>query len=82
MKPIGLDAKNIATDEEGNVFFADSSSHRIRRLDASTGIVTTVVGNGTTVFEPFLAWGQILPADFFFQAQLGAETRSTDSPSD
>ncbi len=30
-------------------------------------------GNGTTVFEPFIAWGQILPANFFFQTQLGAE---------
>ena len=30
-------------------------------------------GNGTTVFEPFVAWGQILPADFFLQTQLGLE---------
>jgi mono/diheme cytochrome c family protein len=30
-------------------------------------------GNGNTVFEPFVAWGQILPADFFLQTQLGLE---------
>ena len=30
-------------------------------------------GNGTTVFEPFIVWGQILPADFFLQTQLGLE---------
>jgi len=30
-------------------------------------------GKGTTVIEPFLAYGQILPADFFLQAQAGAE---------
>jgi mono/diheme cytochrome c family protein len=30
-------------------------------------------GNGTTVFEPFVVWGQILPADFFLQTQLGLE---------
>lgn len=30
-------------------------------------------GKGTTVFEPFIAWGQILPADFFLQTQLGFE---------
>lgn len=30
-------------------------------------------GSGTTVVEPFVAWGQILPADSFLQAQLGAE---------
>ncbi len=40
---------------------------------APTGDDELGFGNGTTVFEPFLAWGQILPADFFFQAQLGAE---------
>ncbi len=30
-------------------------------------------GNGTTVFEPFVTWGQILPAGFFLQSQLGLE---------
>ena len=40
---------------------------------APTGDAELGFGNGTTVFEPFIAWGQILPADFFFQAQLGAE---------
>lgn len=30
-------------------------------------------GKGTTVFEPFAAFGQILPADCFFQAQAGLE---------
>jgi hypothetical protein len=30
-------------------------------------------GKGTTVFEPFITWGQILPADFFLQSQLGLE---------
>lgn len=40
---------------------------------APTGDDELGFGNGTTVFEPFLAYGQILPADFFFQAQLGAE---------
>ena len=28
-------------------------------------------GSDTTVFEPFLAYGQILPAEFFFQAHTG-----------
>jgi hypothetical protein len=30
-------------------------------------------GNGTTVFEPMILWGQILPADFFLQSQFGLE---------
>ncbi len=34
-------------------------------------------GNGTTVFEPFVAWGQILPR-FLLQTQLGLELQRTD----
>ena len=30
-------------------------------------------GNGTTLFEPFVTWGQVLPADFFLQTQFGLE---------
>jgi hypothetical protein len=30
-------------------------------------------GNGTTVFEPYLAYGQLLPADYFIQCQAGFE---------
>jgi hypothetical protein len=30
-------------------------------------------GSGTTVFEPFVAWGQLLPSDFFLQAHAGLE---------
>jgi hypothetical protein len=38
-----------------------------------TGADERGFGNGTTVFEPFVAWGQILPSDFFLQTQLGLE---------
>ncbi|MCW8985860.1 MAG: c-type cytochrome [Thermoanaerobaculales bacterium] len=38
-----------------------------------TGDAELGFGNGTTVFEPFVVWGQILPADFFLQTQLGLE---------
>jgi hypothetical protein len=37
-----------------------------------TGDEDAGFGNGTTVFEPYLAFGQLLPADFFFQFQGGA----------
>ncbi|MBN2369588.1 MAG: c-type cytochrome [Vicinamibacteria bacterium] len=38
-----------------------------------TGDQTSGLGKGTFVFEPFLTYGQILPADFFLQAQAGLE---------
>ncbi len=38
-----------------------------------TGDRASGLGKGTFVFEPFLAYGQLLPADFFVQAQTGLE---------
>lgn len=35
---------DVAVDPAGNVFVADLDNHRIRRIDASTGTITTVVG--------------------------------------
>ncbi|MCH7747505.1 MAG: hypothetical protein IH939_05365 [Acidobacteria bacterium] len=34
-------------DTAGNLFIADIHNYRLRRVDAATGIVTTVVGAGT-----------------------------------
>ena len=36
----------VALDAQGNLFFADSGNHRIRRIDYATGVISTVVGNG------------------------------------
>jgi sugar lactone lactonase YvrE len=35
----------IAVDKSGNLFIADGGSWRVRRVDADTGIITTVAGN-------------------------------------
>jgi trimeric autotransporter adhesin len=37
---------NLAIDREGNLFVADTGNYRVRRIDARTGIITTVAGNG------------------------------------
>ena len=37
----------VAVDGSGNLFIADSSNQRVRRVDAATGVITTVAGNGT-----------------------------------
>lgn len=35
-----------AIDNAGNIFIADYGNHRIRKVSAGTGIITTVAGNG------------------------------------
>ena len=36
----------IAVDSAGNVFIADGTAYKVRRVDAATGIITTVAGTG------------------------------------
>ena len=45
------DARGVAVDASGNLFIADTGNNRVRRVDASTGIITTVAGDGTAGFS-------------------------------
>jgi sugar lactone lactonase YvrE len=40
----------ITIDTAGNLYLADTANHRIRRIDAATGVITTVAGDGTQAF--------------------------------
>ncbi len=40
------DPLGITLDDQGNIYFADSYNQRVRRIDATTGIITTVAGIG------------------------------------
>ncbi len=46
-RPAGL-----AVDASGNLYIADSGSHRVRRIDSATGIITTFAGSG----PPTMSW--------------------------
>jgi DNA-binding beta-propeller fold protein YncE len=37
---------DIAFDGAGNLYFSDTFNHRIRRVEAATGIISTIAGNG------------------------------------
>jgi len=39
----------VALDSAGNLYIADSGNNRVRKVDAGTGVISTVAGNG--------AWG-------------------------
>lgn len=40
----------IVTDAANNIYFCESGNHKIRRIDAATGIITTVAGVGGGLF--------------------------------
>ena len=37
---------SLAIDRDGNLYIGDAGNNRIRRVDATTGFITTVAGNG------------------------------------
>ena len=42
---------DIVVDSSGNLFFSDAANDRIRRVDDSTGVITTFAGTGTAGFS-------------------------------
>lgn len=49
--------RGLTVDSNGNVYLTDSRNQRIRRVDAVTGLITTVAGDGNQAFT-----GDGLPA--------------------
>ncbi len=41
----------VAVDVEGSLYFADRLNHVIRRIDAETGFISTIAGNGMAGFD-------------------------------
>ncbi len=41
----------IALDKAGNIYFCDSTNNAVRRIDAATGVITTVAGTGTAGYS-------------------------------
>ncbi|MBK7991917.1 MAG: IPT/TIG domain-containing protein [Blastocatellia bacterium] len=46
-----INPSDVTIDDKGNIFFPDTFNHRVRRIDALTGIITTVAGNGNVGFS-------------------------------
>lgn len=42
----------ITLDENDNIYLCDIRNHRVRKIDAQTGIITTVIGGGSRPLEP------------------------------
>jgi sugar lactone lactonase YvrE len=41
----------VAVDANGNLYIADLQNNRIRRVDATTGVITTIAGTGLATFD-------------------------------
>jgi uncharacterized protein (TIGR03437 family) len=41
----------VAVDKQGNLYIADYSNFSVRKVDAKTGLVTTIAGNGSLGFS-------------------------------
>jgi len=41
----------VVLDAEDNLYISDTMNHRVRKVDARTGTITTVVGNGESGYE-------------------------------
>jgi hypothetical protein len=48
---IGKSIGQITFDIAGNLYFTDTANQRVRRIDASTGIIHTVAGTGTAGYS-------------------------------
>ena len=64
-------AQAAASDAEGNLYIADTINHRIRRVDASTGLISTIAGNGVNGFSG--DGGQATDAEISFPAGIAVD---------
>ncbi|MDX2045065.1 MAG: hypothetical protein SF097_27895 [Acidobacteriota bacterium] len=53
---IGINASfrsigGLAVDKSGNIYIADTNSHRVKRIDSSTNTITTFAGSGNRGFD-------------------------------
>jgi uncharacterized protein (TIGR03437 family) len=65
-------ASGLACDPDGNLYIADHFSYRIRKVDHTTGIITTIAGDGAIRF--FGDGGPALSASFNLPNDIAIDT--------
>lgn len=63
---------DVFVDPAGNLWIGDSSNNRVRRVDAVSGIITTVAGTGQQGFSG--DGGDALSATLFFPNGIAVDT--------
>jgi hypothetical protein len=69
--------RSVAFDAEGNIYITDDSNARIREVNATTGIITTVVGGGPICSTATDTYGDGCPA---YNSKLGYPYGLTFTP--
>ena len=72
---------DVALDQQSNLFIADAGDARVRRVDATTGQITTVLGGDGTKPPVGLAFdggGRLLVADPYSVRRLDTATGAVD----
>jgi DNA-binding beta-propeller fold protein YncE len=62
---------SVALDPAGNLYIADTINHRIRWVDAASGFIYTIAGNGQNGFSG--DEGPALAAEFSFPASIALD---------
>ena len=62
---------NEAVDGAGNLYISDSANHRIRKVAAATGFISTVAGNGTNAYTASQDTGTTLATSASITVPLG-----------
>jgi trimeric autotransporter adhesin len=64
--------QGVYVDSAGNLYIADSANSRVRKVDAATGVITTVAGNGTAGYAgdggPATSAGLVHPGDVYLDS--------------
>lgn len=47
---VSIVVPGVARDSSGNIFMTDLGNSRVRKISATTGIITTIAGNGTSAY--------------------------------
>jgi hypothetical protein len=63
---------NITLDKQGNLYIADVFNQRVRMVNKSTGIITTIAGNGNDGYSG--DGGPATAASFFYPASVALDS--------
>ncbi len=73
----------VAVDAQGNLFVSDTMNHRVRRVDAASGLISSAAGNGDSGYEDKHMGGcgaaRFVAKDDVLQAKVGEFLVATEA---